>query len=253
MKQSRRIGVDERAESPRTGLWSADLPGEEPGGQPCPTNRVGQRPRRQPDTGATVFAGLFGAGVRAVHQRPLRARRPRAVRLRHLRRRPTATTIGASAALAVGGRRRRDRGGDRAGGVGVAAGDPHRHRQSGHTRDHHHVAPPPVQDEITTTTPPPPPPPPTTEEPPPPPPTETVTVHRAATPAAAATDGGAAAAAAGSERPPPPPPPTTTPAGPRQVTYSVTGTKAPGDIISVTYIDASGRSAPSATSTSRGR
>lgn len=40
---------------------------------------------------------------------------------------------------------------------------------------------------------------------------------------------------------PPPPPTTTTPAGPRQVTYSVTGTKAPGDIISVTYVDASGR------------
>ncbi len=104
------------------------------------------------------------------------------------------------------------------------------------------VSLPPVQDEITTTAPPPPPPPPpTTEEPPPPPPpTETVTV----TP----------------EPPPPPPPPatteapppvtttpasaattTTTPAGPRQVTYSVTGTKAPGDIITVTYVDASGR------------
>ncbi|KUH83924.1 MmpS family transport accessory protein [Mycobacterium sp. IS-1556] len=41
---------------------------------------------------------------------------------------------------------------------------------------------------------------------------------------------------------PPSPPPTTTRAGPRQVTYSVTGTKAPGDIITVTYIDASGRS-----------
>ncbi|OSC41809.1 hypothetical protein B8W66_06715 [Mycobacterium decipiens] len=39
----------------------------------------------------------------------------------------------------------------------------------------------------------------------------------------------------------PPPPATTTPAGPRQVTYSVTGTKAPGDIISVTYVDAAGR------------
>ncbi|OUZ02719.1 Membrane protein [Mycobacterium avium subsp. paratuberculosis] len=37
------------------------------------------------------------------------------------------------------------------------------------------------------------------------------------------------------------PPPPTTPTGPRQVTYSVTGTKAPGDIISVTYVDASGR------------
>ncbi|HET9118015.1 MAG TPA: MmpS family transport accessory protein, partial [Pseudonocardiaceae bacterium] len=34
----------------------------------------------------------------------------------------------------------------------------------------------------------------------------------------------------------------TTQAGPRQVTYSVTGTKAPGDIITVTYTDASGRS-----------
>lgn len=42
--------------------------------------------------------------------------------------------------------------------------------------------------------------------------------------------------------PPPPPPTTTRPAGPRQVTYTVTGTKAPGDIITVTYIDASGRS-----------
>jgi hypothetical protein len=39
----------------------------------------------------------------------------------------------------------------------------------------------------------------------------------------------------------PPVPTTTTPAGPRQVTYSVTGTKAPGDIITVTYVDASGR------------
>ena len=41
---------------------------------------------------------------------------------------------------------------------------------------------------------------------------------------------------------PPPPPTTTTLPGPRQVTYSVTGTKAPGDIITVTYVDASGRS-----------
>ena len=69
---------------------------------------------------------------------------------------------------------------------------------------------PPVQDEITTPVPPPPP----TEAPPPPPPPETT---------------------------PPPPPVTTTPAGPRQVTYSVTGTKAPGDIITITYVDASGR------------
>jgi len=97
---------------------------------------------------------------------------------------------------------------------------------------------PPVQDAITTTTPPPPPP---TSEAPPPPPPETVTVTQEPPP------------------PPPPPPPveapppvttttalppvttTTTPAGPRQVTYSVTGTKAPGDIITVTYVDASGR------------
>lgn len=98
---------------------------------------------------------------------------------------------------------------------------------------------PPVQDEITTTTPPPPPPPPPTEEPPPPPP-ETVTVTQEPPPPPPAP-----------AEPPPPPPATTSPApppatttrsGPRQVTYSVTGTKAPGDIITVTYIDASGRS-----------
>ncbi|MFY9916868.1 MAG: MmpS family transport accessory protein [Mycobacterium sp.] len=102
---------------------------------------------------------------------------------------------------------------------------------------------PPVQDEITTTTPPPPPPPPppSSEEPPPPPPPETVTVTEPPAPAPPA------------EEPPPPPPEeppasaappptTTTRSGPRQVTYSVTGTKAPGDIITVTYIDASGRS-----------
>jgi hypothetical protein len=105
------------------------------------------------------------------------------------------------------------------------------------------VKPPPVQDEITTTVPPPPPPPPTTTEPPPPPPPETVTVTTEPPappppPPPPAT----------TEAPPPvttttaPPAPTsTTPAGPRQVTYTVTGTKAPGDIISVTYVDASGR------------
>lgn len=97
--------------------------------------------------------------------------------------------------------------------------------------------PPPVQDEITTTTPPPPPPPPTTEAPPPPP--ETVTVTQEPEPPPPPPP---------AEPPPPPaetaapPPPATTRAGPRQVTYSVTGTKAPGDIITVTYIDASGRS-----------
>ncbi len=100
------------------------------------------------------------------------------------------------------------------------------------------VSLPPVQDEITktstpttTTPPPPPPPPPSSEEPPPPPPP--------------------------SEEPPPPPPPvetpapepstttpeptTTTQAKPMQVTYSVTGTKAPFDQITITYVDASGQ------------
>jgi MmpS family membrane protein len=98
---------------------------------------------------------------------------------------------------------------------------------------------PPVQDEITTTTPPPPPPPPPTSEAPPPPPPQTVTVTQESPPPPPAT----------TEAPPPPPatseappPPTTTRSGPRQVTYSVTGTKAPGDIITVTYVDASGRS-----------
>jgi MmpS family membrane protein len=99
---------------------------------------------------------------------------------------------------------------------------------------------PPMQDEVTTSKPPPPPtaevPPPATETqtvtvtstpPPPPPPAPTT----AAPPPPATTSAAAA----------PPPPPTTTPTGPRQVTYSVTGTKAPGDIISVTYVDASGR------------
>jgi hypothetical protein len=102
------------------------------------------------------------------------------------------------------------------------------------------TAAPPVQDEITTTTPPPPPPPPPTTEAPPPPP-ETVTVTQAPPPPPQPP--------APAEAPPPPPvateappPPPTTRAGPRQVTYSVTGTKAPGDIITVTYVDASGRS-----------
>ncbi|MGH3639017.1 MAG: MmpS family transport accessory protein [Mycobacterium sp.] len=97
---------------------------------------------------------------------------------------------------------------------------------------------PPVQDEITTTTPPPPPPPPPTSEEPPPPPPETVTVTPEPPPPPPAP----------TEEPPPPPadtgaPPVTTtaPAGPRFITYTVTGTKAPLDRISVTYTDASGR------------
>ncbi|MEZ0338457.1 MmpS family transport accessory protein [Mycobacterium sp. pV006] len=100
---------------------------------------------------------------------------------------------------------------------------------------------PPVQDEFTTTTTTPPPPE-TTEAPPPPPPPpppETVTVTEPPPPPAT-TEAPPPPPATSEE--PPPPPPTTTRAGPRQVTYSVTGTKAPGDIITVTYIDASGRS-----------
>jgi MmpS family membrane protein len=98
---------------------------------------------------------------------------------------------------------------------------------------------PPVQDEITTTTPPPPPP--TSEPPPPPPETVTVTQEPPPPPPPATTEAPPPPPPA-TEAPPPPPPPTTTRSGPRQVTYSVTGTKAPGDIITVTYIDASGRS-----------
>ena len=93
---------------------------------------------------------------------------------------------------------------------------------------------PPVQDEITTPPPPPPPPEPP-PPPPPPPPTETVTVTPEPPPPPPEPV---------APPPPPPspaPPPPTTPAGPRQVTYTVSGTKAPGDIITVTYTDASGR------------
>lgn len=101
---------------------------------------------------------------------------------------------------------------------------------------------PPVQDEFTTTTPPPPPPPPSEEPPPPPPPPETITVTEEPPPPPPPPVAEPPPPPPVTEEPPPPPPTTTTRAGPRQVTYSVTGTKAPGDIISVTYIDASGRS-----------
>ncbi|WP_232536735.1 MmpS family transport accessory protein, partial [Mycobacterium intracellulare] len=84
-----------------------------------------------------------------------------------------------------------------------------------------------------------PPPPPTTEPPPPPTATETQTVTVTPSPAPPPPPAPAPAPPATSTAAAPPPP--TTPAGPRQVTYSVTGTKAPGDIISVTYVDASGR------------
>jgi outer membrane biosynthesis protein TonB len=95
--------------------------------------------------------------------------------------------------------------------------------------------PPPPPSPSTTEAPPPPPPPPPPAEPPPPPAPATTT---AATPSPATTTAATPSPATTTAAAPPT---TTTPAGPRQVTYSVTGTKAPGDIISVTYVDASGR------------
>ncbi len=100
---------------------------------------------------------------------------------------------------------------------------------------------PPMQDEIiVTTTPhappppsssvPPPPPPPSSEAPPPPPPPSSEAPPPAPAPAPAPA-------------PPPAPPapaPPPAPAGPKQYTYSVTGTKAPFDQITITYTDASG-------------
>lgn len=100
---------------------------------------------------------------------------------------------------------------------------------------------PPFQDEIIVTTPPPPPPP--SSQPPPPPPPETVTPtaeppppppsSQAPPPETIAPPATSSAA--------PPPPTSTTPAGPKQITYSVTGTKAPFDVITITYVDASGQ------------
>ena len=100
---------------------------------------------------------------------------------------------------------------------------------------------PPMQDEIIVTTPPPAPPPPPTSVPPPPPPppappppppptSEAPPLPPAPAPAPAPAPPAAA----------PPPPTETPPAGPRQVTYSVTGTKAPFDQVTITYTDASG-------------
>jgi Mycobacterium membrane protein len=114
-------------------------------------------------------------------------------------------------------------------------------------------SPPPVQDEITTPTPTPAPPPPSSEPPPPPPPpppeTVTVTSEPPPPPPPATTEApppppapAPSSAPSTSAAAAPPPATTTTPAGPRQVTYTVTGIKAPGDIISITYVDASGRS-----------
>lgn len=111
------------------------------------------------------------------------------------------------------------------------------------------VPSPPVQDQITTSSPAPPPPPPPPSETtaaPPPPETQTVTVTPEPPPPPPppppTSEAPPPPPATTSAAPPPPPPvTTTTQAGPRQVTYTVTGTKAPGDIITVTYVDASGR------------
>ncbi len=92
---------------------------------------------------------------------------------------------------------------------------------------------PPVQDQITTTKPPPPSsePPPTSVPPPPPSEvptateTQTVTVTPAPAPAPVPPAPTSAPPPASSPAAAPPPVTTTTPAGPRQVTYSVTGTK----------------------------
>ena len=102
----------------------------------------------------------------------------------------------------------------------------------------------PFQDEMTTTTgptPTPSPPPSSTEASTPPPSSEPPTTAAPPTTTAAPPTTSAAPPASSPAAAVPPAPPPTTPAGPRQVTYSVTGTKAPGDIITVTYVDASGR------------
>jgi cytoskeletal protein RodZ len=98
----------------------------------------------------------------------------------------------------------------------------------------------PTQDQITTTKQQPPPASPSTEtstatE------TQTVTVTTSPAPPATSTAASPPATSPAPTAAAAPPVTTTAPAGPRQVTYSVTGTKAPGDIISVTYVDASGR------------
>ncbi len=93
---------------------------------------------------------------------------------------------------------------------------------------------PPVQDQIIPTTTHAPPPPTSSEAPPPPPPPPSE-----APPPPPATEAPPAPAPAPAPAPPAPAPPPA-PAGPKQYTYSVTGTKAPFDQITITYTDASG-------------
>ncbi len=97
---------------------------------------------------------------------------------------------------------------------------------------------PPLQDEIivTTTTHAPPPPSSSEASPPPPPPAPSPEPPPAPAPAPAPAPPPAPAPAPAPPAPAPPP----APVGPKQYTYSVTGTKAPFDQITITYTDASG-------------
>src|ERR1700735_3926511 len=99
---------------------------------------------------------------------------------------------------------------------------------------------PPVQDEIIVTTTPPAPPSSSSEAPPPPPPSSEAPPPPPPPPAPAPPAPAPAPAPAPRPAPPAPPAPPPAPAGPKQYTYSVTGTKAPFDQITITYTDASG-------------
>lgn len=101
---------------------------------------------------------------------------------------------------------------------------------------------PPMQDEIIHTTPPTAAPPPPTSKAPPPPPSSSEASPPPPPPSSEAPPPPAPAPAPAPASPPAaaPPPAPPSPAGPRQVTYSVTGTKAPFDQITITYTDASG-------------
>jgi hypothetical protein len=104
----------------------------------------------------------------------------------------------------------------------------------------------PFQDEITVTTTTAPPSSRTSQVPLPPPPPSTVTVTESPPPPPTSEAPPPPATAAPSSTPTAAPPPATSaappaPPAPRQVTYSVTGTKAPLDVITVTYVDASGQ------------
>src|SRR5271170_6278181 len=96
---------------------------------------------------------------------------------------------------------------------------------------------PPMQDEIIVTTTPPAPPPSSEAQPPPPPPTSQAPPPPPPPPSSEAPPPAPAPVPAPAPPAPAPPP---APAGPKQYTYSVTGTKAPFDQITIIYTDASG-------------